>query len=153
MTLSGVRSGVWGEVRFGIGEGQSRGIRRKIFILPSKDLKTVHNPRYLFYLSRTHTTPDIYSTFCRHVLMRVTTRGQLSRRTVTIPLQSILSYYRGTRGVRGYEGCPGVRGCGIRVGVRGYQSRGTRVLEPGYEGISSGVRGYQFWGTLQLFLK
>ena len=32
-------------------------------------------------------------------------------------------------------------------GVRGYKFRGTRVLVPGYEGISSGVRGYDFWGT------
>ena len=36
--------------------------------------------------------------------------------------------------VPGYEG--------ISAGVRGYWSRGTRVLEPGYEGISAGVRGY-----------
>ena len=31
--------------------------------------------------------------------------------------------------------------------VRGYQIRGTRVSDPGYEGIRSGVRGYQIWGT------
>ena len=36
---------------------------------------------------------------------------------------------------------------GIRAGVRGYYSRGTRILEPGYEGITAGVRGYYSRGT------
>ena len=31
---------------------------------------------------------------------------------------------------------------GIRSGLRGYSIRGTRVLDPGYECSRSGVRGY-----------
>ena len=31
---------------------------------------------------------------------------------------------------------------GINSGVRGYYSRGTRILELGYEGIRAGLRGY-----------
>ena len=30
---------------------------------------------------------------------------------------------------------------GISAGVRGYKRRGTRVLTPGYEGISAGYEG------------
>ena len=51
---------------------------------------------------------------------------------------------------------------GVRSGVRGYQIRGTRVSDPGYdgiivegitsgyEGIRSGVRGHQIRGTRAL---
>ena len=32
---------------------------------------------------------------------------------------------------------------GISAVVRGYKCRGTKVLVPGYEGISTGVREYE----------
>ena len=65
----------------------------------------------------------------------------------------LVTGYEGTRRgwMRGYY-CRGTRVLipgykGISIGLRGYKCRNTRVLVsgvlvPGYEGISAGVRGY-----------
>ena len=81
---------------------------------------------YIHIYTHTHTYIYIYIYIYTHNSINLQRR---SRRYTTRPclFNAILVLDPG------YAGCPG---------VRGYYIQGTRVLDPGYEGIRSGVRGY-----------